>query len=272
MPLPMPFGHNAAMVASFPRRLYRLRSAGLLGAAVLCWLAQYASAQHAAAQVAPLFQAAIAVAWAMLLLWLWTRWRGIALFAQGASLLSALWGGALFTLQWGCIYLAVDRQPLPVVALGFGLTALALQPRLLTSTVWPGAATGASWLPGLASLVGLLLLGAWSWSRGQGAAWLLSAVAAGSFALGLRQARCARMLPQDLLRWRFYQLCVAALLLPLLAVAFSPSWNFEPDAAALGAMLLQAVCGGLIFPFVLAAALPALPQTRDETPRGAHVV
>ena len=46
----------------------------MLSGALLCWLLQYGSVQHAAGQVAALFQAAIAVAWAMLLLWLWTRW------------------------------------------------------------------------------------------------------------------------------------------------------------------------------------------------------
>ncbi|MGC9237621.1 MAG: hypothetical protein ACP5GF_12105 [Thiomonas sp.] len=240
----------------------RLRSAAALLGAMLCWLAQYGSSQSVAGQVAPLFQAAIAAAWAMLLLWLWSRWRGTALFAQGASLLPALWGGVLFTLQWGCLYLAVDRQALWRVAIDFALLALlALQvgrrKQARASRLW------------LLGAICALLLGAWGWMAGQGGAWLLTLVAAGSFALGLRQTGCARMAPQDLMRWRFYQLCVAALLLPLVAVAFSPSWNFLPGNRALLAMLLQAVCGGLGFAFLLARALP---QPGDEAPRDPHVV
>jgi hypothetical protein len=249
-------GHNARMSPLFPLISPRLKSAAALLAAMLCWLVQYGSSQVVAAQVAPLFQAAIAAAWAMLLLWLWTRWRGTALFAQGASLLAALWGGVLFTLQWGCLYLAVDQQALWRVALDFALLALHLGRRMQTPL----------WLSGALCA---LLLGAWTWAAGQSGAWLLTLVAAGSFALGVRQTGCARMVPQDLLRWRFYQLSVAALLLPLVAVAFSPSWNFLPGGSALLAMLLQAVCGGLGFAFLLARASP---QPGNEAPGDPHIV
>ncbi|OYV35820.1 MAG: hypothetical protein B7Z83_06845 [Thiomonas sp. 20-64-5] len=242
--------------------LSRLKPLAPLLGALMCWLVQYGSSQSVAAQVAPLFQAAIAAAWAMLLLWLWTRWRGTALFAQGASLLSALWGGVLFTLQWGCLYLAVDRQALWLVALNFLLLALLAL-----------SAGRAAWRPArvplwLLGMICGLLLGVWSWKAAQGGAWLLTLVAAGSFVIGFRQTGCARMAPQDLMRWRFYQLSVAALLLPLVAVAFSPSWNFIPDGRALSAMLSQAVCGGLAFPFLLAWASP---QAGNEAARDAHI-
>ncbi|MGA8008338.1 MAG: hypothetical protein WCA24_02980 [Thiomonas sp.] len=235
-----------APVMSWPTLL------GLIVSAVLCWLLQYGSVQHAAGQVAPLFQAAIAAAWAMLLLWLWTRWRGIALFAQGASLLSALWGGGLFTLQWACLYLAVDRQPLWLVAINFLLSAALFLLIPLARTRWRGVAALFLLMGG----GGVLVLGVCARHAGQGAAWLLALTAALTFALGLHQTRRAQMQAQDLMRWRFYQLCVAALLLPLAAVAFSPSWNFLPGRGEMGAILLQAVCGGLAFPFLLAAALP----------------
>ncbi|MGC9163655.1 MAG: hypothetical protein ACP5F9_08940 [Thiomonas sp.] len=237
----------------------RHRAVSALLAAMLCWLAQYGSSQAVAAQVAPLFQASISAAWAMLLLWLWSRWRGIALFAQGVSLPTALWGGMLFTLQWGCLYLAVDRQALWRVAVDFALLAL------LALTLGRRKRTPL-WLLGA---LGALLLGLWSWRDGQGGAWLLTLVAAGSFALGLRQTGCAHIAPQDLMRWRFYQLCVAALLLPLMAVAFSPSWNFLPGGRALLAMLLQAVCGGMGFAFFLAqsAARHAQAAAAFTTPR-----
>lgn len=234
----------------------------LLAMALLCWLLQYGSVQYAAPQVAALFQAAIAVAWAMLLLWLYTRWRGLALFAQGASLWSALWGGGLFTLQWACLYLAVDRMPLWRVAVVFALLLglfLALLQGLRQRSAWWRFMIGAG---AVALLVG------WSWFGGHWGAGLLSAVAAWAFALGFAQMQCAQMQPQDLMRWRFYQLCVAALLLPLAAVAFSPSWNFLPGADALGAILVQALCGGLAFPFLLAAASP---HAGNEAPGDAPI-
>lgn len=229
----------------------------MLSAALLCWLLQYGSVQHAAGQVAALFQAAIAVAWAMLLLWLWTRWRGIALFAQGASLLPALWGGTLFTVQWACLYLAVDRSALWRVALLFGLMAVLMR-----------AAAQGRRRSRLGFAAGVALLAVWAWATGQGGVGLLTLAAALAFVLGLHQVRCAQMQRQDLMRWRFYQLCVAALLLPLAAVAFSPSWSFLPGWSALGAMLLQAVCGGVAFPFLLAAALP---EARNEAAGDARI-
>ncbi|OZB69109.1 MAG: hypothetical protein B7X30_14260 [Thiomonas sp. 13-64-67] len=213
----------------------------MLSGALLCWLLQYGSVQHAAGQVAALFQAAIAVAWAMLLLWL----------------LPALWGGALFTVQWACLYLAVDRSALWRVALLFGLMAVLMR-----------AAAQGRRRSRLGFAAGVALLAVWAWATGQGGVGLLTLAAALAFVLGLHQVRCAQMQRQDLMRWRFYQLCVAALLLPLAAVAFSPSWSFLPGWSALGAMLLQAVCGGLAFPFLLAAALP---EARNETAGDARI-
>lgn len=248
--------------------LLRLKSLALLVGAMLCWLLQYGSVQHAAGQVAPLFQAAISAAWAMLLLWLWTRWRGTALFAQGASLLSALWGGALFTLQWACLYLAVDRQALWLVAINVLLVAMLVLSARPAGGLLPVMAPSVRVPLRLLGLLCVLLLGAWSWQHAQGTAWLLTVVAASSFATGFLQTRCARMASQDLMRWRFYQLSVAALLLPLMAVAFSPSWNFIPGWSALGAMLMQAVCGGLAFPFLLAWASP---HAGNEAARDAHI-
>jgi hypothetical protein len=256
------FGHNVRMPRLLVTISPRLRSAAALSGAALCWLAQYGSSQMVASQVAPLFQASISAAWAMLLLWLWSRWRAVALFAQGVSLRAALLHGVLFTLQWGCLYLAVERLALWRVAIDFALLAL------LALSVGRGKRARAAglWLLGAGCE---LLLGASAWGAGQGSAWLLTLVAAGSFALGWRLAGCARLAPQDLLRWRFYQLSVAALLLPLLAVGFSPSWNFLPGQQALLAMLLQAVCGGLGFALLLARVSP---QPGDEAPRDPHVV
>ena len=241
------------------RDVLRLRSLSLLVCALLCWLLQYGSVQYAAPQVAALFQAAIAVAWSMLLLWLWTRWRGLALFAQGASLWPALWGGVLFTVQWACLYLAVDQMPLWRVAVVFAL----LLGLFLFLLRWRGA----SWARWLIGLGGVVLMGGWSWWGGHGGAGLLAMVAALAFALGFQQMRCAQMQPQELMRWRFYQLCVAALLLPLAAVAFSPSWNFLPGTDGLGAIFVQTLCGGLAFPFLLAAASPhARNEASGDTP------
>lgn len=149
--------------------------------------------QHAAGQVAALFQAAIAVAWAMLLLWLWTRWRGIALFAQGASLLPRSGAGAVYRAMG----LPVSRRrPLRAVAVAFlfGLIAVLMR-----------AAAQGRWRSRLGFAAGVALLAVWAWATGQGGVGLLTLAAALAFVLGLHQVRCAQMQRQDLMRWRFYQ-------------------------------------------------------------------
>ena len=232
----------------------------LTAAAGLCWVLQFFSVESVAPQVAPLFQATVAAAMAMLALWLWTRLRGIALFAQGASLAAALWGGALFAAQWGCLYLAVARAPALDVAVDYGVAGF-LALGLLPPPRGPRRA-GAGDLPWhrqlaclLPALVGATLLAWRGLSGGSIAASALTLGAAVCFALDARMTRQGGGQSEDTLRWRFYQLCVAALLLPMVAVMFSPTWNFTPGPGSLGAIGLQALCGGLALPLLRAIAL-----------------
>lgn len=236
----------------------------------LCWVAQFFSVESVAPQVAPLFQATVAAATAMLALWFWTRLRGIALFAQGASLPVALWGGMLFAVQWGCLYLAVARAPALDVAVDYGAVAY-LTLGLLPSArgVHPPGGARPSWRrrlgclsPALAAAALLAWRGA---DRGSISASLLTLAAAVSFALDAGLIRQGGMQGEDTLRWRFYQLCVAALLLPMFAVMFSPTWNFAPGSGGLGAIALQALCGGLALP-----VLRAVAWRRSDDPREAE--
>lgn len=239
----------------------------------LCWVAQFFSVETVAPQVAPLFQATVAAATAMLALWFWTRLRGIALFAQGASLPVALWGGMLFAVQWGCLYLAVARAPALDVAVDYGAVAyltLGLLPSSARGAHLPGGARP-SWRrrlgclsPALAAAALLAWRGA---DRGNISASLLTLAAAVSFALDAGLIRQGGMQGEDTLRWRFYQLCVAALLLPMVAVMFSPTWNFAPGPGGLGAIALQAACGGLALPVLRAVALRRSDDPGDVAAR-----
>lgn len=243
----------------------------LAAAAGLCWVLQFFSVERVAQQVAPLFQATVAAAAAMLVLWLWTRLRGIALFAQGASLAAALWGGALFAAQWGCLYLAVARAPAIDVAVDYGVTGyLALGLLLPPRGPRRAGAGDRSWRRHLAcllpALAGATLL-AWRASSGGVAASALTLAAAVCFALDVRMTRQGGGKSEDALRWRFYQFCVAALLLPLVAVMFSPTWNFTPGIGGLGAIGLQALCGGLALPVLRAVALRRSDDPGEAAPR-----
>ena len=56
----------------------------------------------------PMMQAAIRCIGATVLLMLWCRWRGIALFARDGSLRAGLLVGALFAGEFACIYLGLQ--------------------------------------------------------------------------------------------------------------------------------------------------------------------
>lgn len=270
--------HNAGMASVPAPASSALIRPLLTGVASLCWVVQFFSVESVAPQVAPLFQATLAAAWAMLLLWTWTRLRGIPLFAQGASLPVALWGGGLFAAQWGCLYLAVARAPALDVALDYGVLGY-----LALSVVSPAAPGRAGrWRPRLLEsgktvfclLPALAAAGLLAWrglQTGGGEASVLLLVAALCFALDARLARRAGAGSEDTLRWRFYQLCVAALLLPMVAVVFSPTWNFNPGLGGLAAIGLQAVCGGLALPLLrgMAQLQTAAPQPSQRRARGA---
>jgi hypothetical protein len=61
------------------------------------------------AEVPPVFQAAVRFAGATLLLWIWCRMRGVALFTRDGSLGAGLLAGALFAGEFACIYLGLQH-------------------------------------------------------------------------------------------------------------------------------------------------------------------
>ncbi len=78
---------------------------------VLCcflWGLNQVAAKVAIAEVPPLAQAAIRSLGGALLVFLWARSRGIALFARDGSLPGGLTAGLLFAAEFGCIFLGLQ--------------------------------------------------------------------------------------------------------------------------------------------------------------------
>lgn len=75
----------------------------LLGCCVLWGLNQVA-AKAALSEIGPLWQAGLRSLGAALLVWLWARWRGIPLFQRDGTLPGGLLAGALFGLEFACIF------------------------------------------------------------------------------------------------------------------------------------------------------------------------
>ncbi len=58
-------------------------------------------------EVPPLWQASLRFGGATVLLWLWSRWRGIPLFQRDGTLRMGLLAGVLFAGEFACIYLGM---------------------------------------------------------------------------------------------------------------------------------------------------------------------
>ena len=100
----------------------------LLLASCLFWGLQQVLVKATLAEVPPVFQAAIRFAGATLILWLWCRWRGIALFARDGTLKAGLLAGLLFAGEFACLYLGLQNT-----------TASRLTVFLYTSPFWVAA-------------------------------------------------------------------------------------------------------------------------------------
>jgi len=82
-----------------------------VAAVVTCcflWGLNQVAAKFALAEVAPLWQATIRSFGGALLVWGWSRYRGIALFRRDGSLPGGLLAGALFGAEFLCIFIGLQ--------------------------------------------------------------------------------------------------------------------------------------------------------------------
>ena len=80
---------------------------GLLLACCLFWGFQQVLVKATVAELAPVFQAAVRFAGATVVLWIWCRWRGIALFEGDGSLRMGLLAGVLFAIEFALLFSAM---------------------------------------------------------------------------------------------------------------------------------------------------------------------
>lgn len=217
----------------------------LLLVCCLFWGLQQVLIKATLSELPPMFQGGLRLVGATLLLWLWCRWRGIALFGRDGSLAAGLLAGALFGAEFACIYIGLQHT-----------TASRLTVFLYTSPFWVAVLVpfwvkserlrGLQWAGLLCAFVavvfalrdGLLADGS------AGAAGDLLALAAGMLwgltTVVIRTTSLAKISAEKLL---FYQLAVSALVFPALSIALGEVWvwHFSPFAAT--SLLLQTVIG-----------------------------
>jgi hypothetical protein len=213
-----------------------------LGSALL-WTTQPVAIGLAAASVPPLLQATIATTSALLLVWLWTRWHNVAVFAQDDTLAPGAWLGLLFSLRLGLLYVAIAQVQAPLaVVLAFGvLVAMqggyALVSRGPRRTILIGLL-----LAIMALLGGLLLARGWAAACAMGAGLVWAAEA--------RLTRDARLVHCGGEKFLFYQLIGAAVTLPVASVAAGENWLLAPSSVGWAALTVQVAVGGLVLPLL----------------------
>lgn len=218
----------------------------LLLGCCLFWGFQQVLVKATIAELPPVFQAAIRFAGATVLLWLWSLWRGVRLFERDGTLAAGLLAGALFALEFACLYAGLQysaasrltvflyTSPFWVaVLLPFFVTSEKLRP-----VQWLGLAMA------FAAVVFALREGLAAVSQPQ--QWLgdMLALAAGMFwgltTVVIRSSRLTRVSPEKLL---FYQVGVSAVTLPMLSLMLGEHWVWTFSAFASSSLLAQTVIG-----------------------------
>ena len=218
-------------------------------AGALLWSVLPVAVEAASPGLPALLQATLTTTASLLLLWLWTRWRGIAVFAQDATLAPGLRLGLLFSLRIALLYLAVVRiGAVDAVELSAGtllllaalarrraralpaaLLALAALGVLAPAVAWPGAS--------------LAVLAALAWGAQEWAA------------ADSRLAACGGE------KFIIYQLIGAAVILPVASVVAGENWLVAASDAAWWALLAQ-IGACVLAMSLLWIATPAGPRAR----------
>ncbi len=198
-------------------------------AGAMLWSVQLVAVAVAAPSVPPLLQATLSSTASLFLMWLWTRWRPIAVFAQDATLTPGMGLGLLFSVRMALLYLAVPHVG-AAAAVEFSAGALLLQAALRRGPrAWPAM---------LAGMLVVLLLAATLPLSGMA----LAACAALAWAAQQRLLRDPRLDHCAGEQFVFYQLIGAAVILPVASVVAGENWLVRPDASAWWALAAQVGC------------------------------
>ena len=221
---------------------------GLLIVCCAFWGFQQVLVKATLADLPPVFQAGVRFVGTTVVLWLWCRWRGIALFERDGSLWPGLLAGFLFSMEFFCLFSGLQYS-----------AASRLTVFLYTSPLW--AALVLHWFVASERLravqwLGLLVafcavaftlregfvggqtpLQHWGdlLGIGGGIAWALTTVT-------IRTTVLSRVGAEKML---FYQVAASAVVLPLLSWNMGEVWSWPWDFShfALGSLLLQTLVG-----------------------------
>jgi drug/metabolite transporter (DMT)-like permease len=245
---------------------------GMLLACCLFWGFQQVLVKATIPELAPVFQASVRFAGALVLLMAWSRWRGVALWRADGSLMAGLLAGGMFAIEFAFIYTGLKftsaaRLTLLLYTAPFWvaiLVPLFVKSERLGAFQWGGLAlafggvllafldnaSGASG-PGHANAGHQQRLGDLLALAG-GMCWGLTTVI-------IRSSSLARVSAEKLL---FYQVGVSALALPFLSLALGETWTWSFSGFAASSLLIQTVVGAFASYLAWMWLLGRYPATR----------
>ena len=237
----------------------------LLLACCLFWGFQQVLVKATIPELPPIFQAALRFAGATVLLWLWCWWRRKPLFQRDGSLWTGILAGALFALEFACLYAGLQfsaASRLTVFLYTSPFWVAVLLPLLVPSEKvrplqWAGLALA------FAAVVFALRDGWGSASAIDQWRGDLLALAAGMFwgltTVVIRGTPLTRISAEKLL---FYQVGVSAVALPVLSCALGEHWVWSFSAFSTASMLAQTVVGAFASYLAWMWMLGRYPATR----------
>jgi drug/metabolite transporter (DMT)-like permease len=219
-----------------------------VGSLVLCcflWGLNQVAAKAALPEVPALWQAALRSSGAAILVWLWARARGIALFERDRTLPGGLVAGALFAAEFFCIFIGLQFTTASrmvvfiyispfVVALGMPLIARSERLRPLQSAGLVLAFAGVAWA--FAEGFSRPAAGPLQWF-GDGLG-VLAGVLWGATTLAIRASTLSHASAEKTL---LYQLAVSAALLLVAALASAPPLSLHLSPLAWSSLAFQIV-------------------------------
>ena len=240
------------------------RAIALLVACCAFWGLQQILIKTTVTEVPPLWQAAIRMSGAVVLLWLWCRARGVPLFQRDGSLPGGLLAGLLFAGEFVCIYLGLQLTTASRLTV-FLYTSPFVVALLLPRFVVAERLRGVQWLGLAIAFAGVVLafgesLGAGSSQQLRGDALALAAgVLWGLTTLAIRTTRLATASAEKTL---FYQIGVTALVAPLVSRLLGERWSFAYSNYAWFSLALQTAIGAFASYLAWMWLLRHYPATR----------
>jgi drug/metabolite transporter (DMT)-like permease len=221
----------------------------LLLVCCLFWGLQQVLAKATLSEVPPIAQSAFRAVGATLLLMLWCRWRGIALFVRDGTLWVGLLAGALFSFEFACIYLALSHTGASRVTV-FLYTSPFWVAALLPLFVKSERLGRTQWL-GLSCAFAAVVFALWESLQRAGAGRLgdaLALLAGASWGLTTVAIRATALAKVSAERLLFYQLACSAVTLPVLSLAIGERWPAlgQLSGFAWGSLFLQTVVGAFV--------------------------